>query len=74
VDAQRLNGDRKYYIDKYVLNRMVDYNFSPNAPRAKIKFRKMGNENSQLIQTVIQALLNSGKAGWTSSSSATWPA
>jgi hypothetical protein len=58
-----LNGDRKYYIDNYVLNRMVDYNFSPNAPRAKIKFRKMGNENSQLIQTVIQALLNSGKAG-----------
>lgn len=58
-----LNGDRKDYIDKYVLSRMVDYNFSPNAPRAKIKFRKMGNDNSTMIQSVLQALINSGKAG-----------
>ena len=58
-----LNGDRKQYIDKFVLSRMVDYNFGPNAPRARIKFRKMGNESSDLVNTVIQALLNSGKAG-----------
>jgi hypothetical protein len=57
-----LNGDRKDYIDKYILSRMVDYNFSPNAPRAKIKFRKMGNDNSAMIAAVIQALINGDKA------------
>jgi hypothetical protein len=57
-----LNGDRKWYIDNYLLPRMVDYNFSPNAPRAKIKFRKMGNENSTLIATLVQALVNGNRA------------
>jgi len=57
-----LNGDRKQYIDNFVLSRMVDYNFSPKAPRARIKFRKMGNESSDLINTIVQALISSGKA------------
>lgn len=57
-----LNGDRKQYIDKYILSRMVDFNFGVNAPRAKIKFRKLGNDNNAIIATVIQALLNNDKA------------
>ncbi len=57
-----INGDRKFYIDKYILPRMVDYNFSPNAPRAKIVFRKMGNSNQEMIAAVLNALISGGKA------------
>lgn len=58
-----LNGDRKFYMDNYILNRMVDFNFSPNAPRARIVFRKMGNSNQEMLQTVLQTLLSKDKAG-----------
>jgi hypothetical protein len=56
-----LNGDRKRFIDKYILSRMVDFNFSEKAPRAKIRFRKMGNDNTDLIKTVVAALMTKGE-------------
>jgi hypothetical protein len=58
-----MNGDRKHYIDKYVLSRMVDFNFSPNAPRAKIKFRKLGNTNIETLRAVLVEVLRKGGAG-----------
>jgi hypothetical protein len=57
-----INGDRKQFIDKYVLGRMVDFNFSPNAPRAKIKFRKMGTNNVEMIRAILQELIRGNKA------------
>jgi hypothetical protein len=57
-----LNGDRAFYINKYILSRMVDYNFSPNAPRAKIIFRKMGNSNMETIRAVLQQVLSNKQA------------
>ena len=57
-----MNGDRAQYIDKYVLRRMVDFNFSPNAPDAKIVFRKMGNTNMETIRAVLQAVLSNKQA------------
>lgn len=57
-----INGDRKQYIDKYILAPMVDFNFSPNAPRAKIKFRKMGSNNVEMVRALIQELIRGGKA------------
>lgn len=57
-----INADRKMYIDKYVLARMVDFNFSPNAPRAKIVFRKMGTNNAEMVRALIQELIRGGKA------------
>lgn len=56
-----MNGDRKVYIDGYVLNRMVDFNFSPKAPRAKIIFRKLGNAQMELLKEMITILMSSGK-------------
>lgn len=53
-----MNGDRKAYIDPYILSPMVDYNFSENAPRAKIVFRKLGNVTGDVIQSVMLALIN----------------
>src|SRR5690606_910443 len=39
-------------------NRMVDFNFGPKAPRARIVFRKMGNDNSELVRTVATQMVN----------------
>lgn len=57
-----MNDDRALNINKYILSKMVDYNFSPNAPRAKIKFRKLGNTSAQLLENVMLALINKDKA------------
>lgn len=57
-----MNDDRKQYIDKYLLSRMVDFNFSKKAPRAKIKFRKLGNANGEMLATILQALIQNDKA------------
>lgn len=56
-----LNGDRKFYIDKYLLRPMVDINFSKNAPDAKIVFRKLGHTDSEMVRAVVTELLRKDK-------------
>jgi len=58
-----MNSDRALYIDKYILSRMTDFNFGPNAPRPRIKFRKLGNQNSEVIKALIDALMSKGTLG-----------
>jgi hypothetical protein len=36
---------------------MVDYNFSPKAPDARIVYRKLGNQNADLLAQMLQALI-----------------
>jgi hypothetical protein len=57
-----LAGDWKEYIDKYILNSMKNFNFGPNAPQAKIVFRKMGKADSETIRAMIQSLFQQGAA------------
>lgn len=60
VYLQMLNalaGDWAEYINSYVINRMVDINFSPTAPRARILFRKLGNDKTDLVKTLLQQML-----------------
>lgn len=57
-----LSGDMKEYIDSYVLSRMVDYNFSPTSPRARIKFRKLGDDKYDMVKIILQQLLSNGTA------------
>lgn len=57
-----MNADRKQYIDKYLLSRMVNFQFSVKAPRAKIKFRKLGNADGSMLSTILQALIQNDKA------------
>lgn len=52
-----ISGDWKQYIDAFVLDRMVDFNFGPNAKRAKIVFRKLGDDKFDLVKAILQALL-----------------
>lgn len=56
-----MNNDRAEYINKYVLARMADYQFSPNSPRPKIKFRKLGNQNAELLRAIITELVRGNK-------------
>jgi hypothetical protein len=56
-----LNGDRKFYIDRYILSPMTDFNFSPNAPRPKIVFRKLGHTDAEMIRSLVTELLRKDK-------------
>ena len=56
-----MNDDRKVYIDKYILNKMANYNFGPNSARPKIVFRKLGNSNAEMIKELLTALTQQGK-------------
>ena len=57
-----MNDDRKFYIDRYILSPMVDYNFTPNAPRAKIVFGKLGKAAADVLKEVLVALIQGGRA------------
>lgn len=57
-----MNDDRAVYIDKYILSKYTNYNFSPNAPRPHIKFRKMGNSDTDMIKQILVALISGGQA------------
>lgn len=57
-----LNADRKLYIDKYLLSRMADFNFSEKAPRPRIVFRKLGNSDTETVRAVLVELVRGGKA------------
>jgi DNA-binding transcriptional MerR regulator len=57
-----MNDDRAQYINKYILRKFTNYNFSPNAPSPKIVFRKMGNTDTDLIKQLLVALVSGNKA------------
>lgn len=57
-----MNDDRALYINKYILNKFTNYNFSVKAPRPKIVFRKMGNTDTDLIKQLLVALVSGDKA------------
>ena len=57
-----MNDDRAQYINKYILRKWTNYNFSPNAPSPKIVFRKMGNTDVDLIKQLLVALVSGDKA------------
>jgi hypothetical protein len=57
-----LAGDLKEYIDKYVVGRLKDFNFGPNAEVAKWQFRKMGKENTETVRAVLTELVRVGRA------------
>lgn len=55
-----LSGDWKEYIDHYILSKMVDFNFGPNAKRARITFRKLGDDRMDIIKAILQQLTANG--------------
>jgi hypothetical protein len=60
-----MNADRKQYIDRYILNKMVDYNAAAgaNAPRAKIVFEDLDNKANDVKKEIIVQLIKNGSVG-----------
>ena len=56
-----MNDDRAQYINKYILSRMTDFNFSVKAPRPRIVFRKLGNQNADVLVQVMKYLTQGGR-------------
>ncbi len=54
-------GDLKYYIQKYVIDRLHDINFGPDAPPAIWAYRKLGKDDTNLYTAILQALVASGR-------------
>lgn len=57
-----ISSDMKYYIDNFILSRLVDANWGVNAPRARIKFRKLADDRKDMIMQMMQGLVSSGNA------------
>jgi len=55
-----ISGDWATYINKYLLRPMRDYNFGTNADLPKIKFRKTGKENRDLVRDIVMAMQGAG--------------
>lgn len=56
-----LNADRAVYINKFILQRMKAMNFSVKAPKVEIKFRKLGNENVELVRALLTEMVRGDK-------------
>ena len=52
--------DLKDYIDRYIVERIKAYNFSPNAPKCEWVPRRLGKDNPETLRSVITALINQG--------------
>jgi len=57
-----LAADLKEYIDKFVVNRLKEFNFGERAPKAYWVPRPMGKENVETVRAIITEILRTGKA------------
>jgi len=55
-----LAGDLAEYLDRFLLSRMVDFNFSEKAPRARFRWRKLGKDTDETIRSMLQASIQAG--------------
>jgi hypothetical protein len=55
--------DLKDYIDRYIVERIKAYNFTPNAPKCEWVPRKLGKDNPETIRAVITELVRNGSSG-----------
>lgn len=55
-------GDMKFYLQKYVVDRLKDINFGPKAPKAEWVYRNLGKDDPQLYAQLMQALVSGGQA------------
>lgn len=57
-----LAGDLKYYIEKYVVDRMRVFNWGEKAPKARWTYRKLGKDNTAVLQQILGAVIQAGMA------------
>lgn len=56
-----ISGDWAYYINKYIIRPIVNYNFNGSPIPCKIVFTKMGKTSNELLQAIMTELLKEGK-------------
>lgn len=55
-----ISGDWSDYIDRYLIRPIVRYNFGDRAPRARIRFMKMGKVDKEILAAIISQLIAKG--------------
>lgn len=55
-----MNDDRAVYINKYILRKYTNYNFSVNAPSPRMVYRKLGNSDVDTLKQVLVSLVSNG--------------
>lgn len=55
-------GDMREYMERYLLNRLRDFNWGPNAARPYFRWKKLGIENQETVRAIISALITGGTA------------
>lgn len=58
-----LADDWGEYINRYIVEPMVDYNFGTTAKRARLKFHKTGRVTGETARAIIAQVLASGRIG-----------
>ncbi len=61
-----IGGDWAFYINKYILRPLRNYNdpAGANGPLPKIRFTKLGKVKSEVLQAIITQLMKGGKAAF----------
>lgn len=57
-----LAGDLKTYIDRYLVDRLREFNWGANAPEARFAYRSLGRDNAELLRTLVLETVRTGMA------------
>jgi len=63
IMTNALIADMAEYINRYLVDRLVDFNFSPKAPRARLVTRKHGKEAQATLRAVLMAMIQTERVG-----------
>lgn len=62
IMTNALVSDLGEYINRYLIDRLVDFNFSPKAPRARFAPRKLGKEAQATLRQILMAMIQTERA------------
>ena len=55
-----LIADMAEYLERFVLNRLIDFNFSPNSPRCRFRWRQLNKDKDETVRAMAQSVISSG--------------
>lgn len=61
VMLDAMNDDRAMYIDRYLIRKIVDFNFSERTEAPRIIFRRKGNTNGEMLKELLKVLTTQSK-------------
>lgn len=54
-------GDIQTYLQRFVIDRLREFNFGKKSPYAAWVYRKLGKDDTQILSQMLQALVSSGQ-------------